>query len=176
MKNLMMFLLIIMTLTVFPTSSFAYTYQNEPDGFREIKWGTDFETVKDQLMFASLDESYGGIKVYTKINDEMNIGTASLESVEYCFWQNKFVMAYINVLGINNWLGVQDALKYKFGQGFKSNRFIEDYTWVGNTTIINSKYSDIERKGTIIFISWNLHHQMEAWDAKQAAEGAKKGF
>lgn len=166
----------LFTIVAFSPTASAYTYQNEPDGFRGIKWGTEFDTVKDQLTFAYLDDSYGGINVYTKNNDDMSIGSASLESVQYCFWQNKFVMANINVVGINNWFGVKDSLKAKFGQGFQSNRYIEDYTWIGNTTIISSKYSEIEKKAKITFVSWNSYQQMEAWDAKQAAEGAKKGF
>lgn len=176
MKKIFMSSIVVLMLIAFSSVAFARTYQNEPDGFRGITWGTDFETVKDQFILVDTDSSYGGLQFYTRVNDEMTIGSASLESVNYVFWQNKFAFSSIGLKSYKNWTGVQNALESKFGNGFQPNDYISNYYWLGDITVIQSKYNKIQDTGLVTFVSRNIRNQMEEWEKAQAAAGAKKGF
>src|SRR3990170_3555444 len=81
-------------LLLLPISSFAF--DKEPDGFRDIKWGTDIETLKDMKFKGDYESS----KIYTRENDRLRVGVAEVDSVEYFFWKGKFhevdIKAYKN--------------------------------------------------------------------------------
>ena len=153
-----MFVLFILSC---PTSA---AYKNEPDGFRGITWGTELETVKDNMVFKRTDSSYGGIHFYTKKDDDMTIGAAKLDMIQYGFWQGKFYVVYIYVDGYSNWSGVQEALTAKFGGGYKHNRYLEEYYWFGDKTTISSEYREIRKNGLIRFSSEEMHKKMEEWE------------
>jgi len=55
----------------------AFKSGSEPNGFRDIKWGTDIRTLPD-MEYVTTDSSYGGIREYIKKNDELKIGDAVL--------------------------------------------------------------------------------------------------
>jgi len=51
---------LLLALLLIPVFAFA-----EADGFRNIKWGTDFSTLTD-MQYVRTDPSHGGIEIYTK--------------------------------------------------------------------------------------------------------------
>lgn len=55
-----------------------------PDGFREIKWGTDISELKG-MAHVRTDPSYGGVEFYTRKGDELRFGDAQLYNIEYAF-------------------------------------------------------------------------------------------
>ena len=81
----------------------------QADGFRGIKWSTEFSTLESQMEYVRTDPSYGGIKLYRKLGDELKIGGAELISIEYGFWQNKFSDVVIRFVGFTNFTAVRDA-------------------------------------------------------------------
>jgi hypothetical protein len=154
----------------------CFGFQNEPDGFRGIPWGASFDQYKDQLTFAFTDTSYGGIDFYTKNNDDLSIGSAQANKIVYGFWQGKLTDAYIYTKGYNNFTGVFDALKQKFGYPYQPNEYINRYWWNGNKTSIMAELNDITDDGSIWFESQVYSNQQKAWDKQKAQEGAQKGF
>jgi hypothetical protein len=164
-----------MVFCLFPIISLAKTFQNEPDGFRGIKWETDISQCKDTI-FERIDPSYGGITVYTMKNDKLQIGDAKLDKIEYAFWRGKFNSVRIYVYGYTNWSGLRDACFEKFGKGFQANEYIEEYAWFGDTTSILLKYNDIAKKATLYMSSCEIVKQQKEYKEKQAQEGAKKDF
>jgi hypothetical protein len=166
------FALSILSIT---TNSYA-SYKNEPEGFRGLPWGTNFSTIADSMTLSRIDESYGGIKFYTRTDDDLTIGSASLQSIEYGFWQDKFCSAYIFTNGYSNWNGVQASLVEKFGSVNKGNPYVEKYGWFGENTTIISNYNNVSDNGCIIFDSEKLSKSMENWSNQKSKEGAKTGF
>lgn len=151
--------------------------QNEPEGFRGITWGTNYETLADSLVFARTDESYGGINIYTRKDDDLKIGEATLERIQYGFWQGKFSDVTIFVDGYNNWSAVHEALCSRFGSsGYKNNRYIDYYVWYGDKSSVTSEYNKTLNKGRFIFTSEVISKQREAWSKAKAKEGASNGF
>ena len=76
--------MIIMSIVLFSINTFAF--QNEPDGFRGVKWGTNIKALKDMKYFTGKGE----FTMYRRNNDKMQIGGAKLARILYVFWNNGF--------------------------------------------------------------------------------------
>lgn len=176
MKRILFFVLVFLAIG---NSAFAYPGNfkpgSEPDGFRGIKWGTELSTLSG-MEYLRTDPSYGGIPFYTKEKDDLTIGGAKLETVEYGFWQGKLYIVIINTKGSVNWSGLEDATFEKFGEGFQSNKYIENFFWSGKITTITLKYNEISKTGYLWMGSAEITKQVRDFDKKRAAEGAEKGF
>jgi len=170
-----------LTLTIillFLTSLFtitSFSFENEPDGFRGIKWGTNISTLRG-MTYVATQKFPGGIKVYTRQGDNLEIGGANLESISYGFWGEKFLMAIATTKGFSNWQPLQKATFAKFGKGYQSNKYIESYFWNGPITIITLSYSEISRDGALTMISSELNNQVKQYQEQKAKEGAESGF
>ncbi|MDD3726106.1 MAG: hypothetical protein PHI44_02780 [Candidatus Ratteibacteria bacterium] len=147
----------------------------EPDGFRGIKWGTDISTLPDMKYFRT-DPSFGGVKMYIRKGDKLQMGAAKLESIEYGFWQGKLCNVWIITKGYTNWCGLKEATFEKFGKGGQSNEYIEKYVWFGTKTEMLLEYNEISEEGTLCILSAEISEQQKKWEKQKAKEGAETGF
>ncbi|MFZ2633340.1 MAG: hypothetical protein WA081_22620 [Desulfosalsimonadaceae bacterium] len=166
----LIFFSLIINLLSFPLVCFA-----EVEGFRGIKWGTDFVTLTE-MQYVRTDPSYGGIKEYTKKSDELMIGGATLETILYGFWQGKFSSVLIRVKGYSNFSSLKNATFEKFGSGFQSNRYIERYAWFGEQTTMLLNYSELLRTGELFMFSNEIESQQKKYEKDNAKKGAEKDF
>lgn len=179
MKSFKIIIAVFGILLICATSSFAqrnnFNPGSEPDGFRDIKWGTDLSSLSG-MQYLRTEQSYGGVKIYLRDGDELTIGRANLNKIEYNFWKEKLCGVFIFTEGFTNFDGLKAAVFEKFGKGSQSNRFMERFAWFGAQTDMILKYSEISKKGELFMISKKINEQMEAEDKQRAKEGAKKGF
>ncbi len=54
---------------------------SEPDGFRDIKWGTDISTLKDMALVMSIDKD---TKRYKRNGDVLRMGDVNLSYIHSC--------------------------------------------------------------------------------------------
>jgi hypothetical protein len=148
----------------------------DTDGFRGLKWGTDFETVKNDMNYAGTDRNNEGTKIYTKKDDELRIGGAKLEGIEYYFWQDKFSSVYIKFKGDSNFSALKNAAFEKFGPGKKTSRFMEDYMWPGEITGMGLKYDQIGSEGMLYMFSLEINKQKRSVQTEKVKKGAQTGF
>jgi hypothetical protein len=94
----------------------SFAFNNEPDGFRGIKWGTDISGLQG-MTHVRTDPSYGGVEFYTRKDDELRFGDAQLDKIEYAFWKGKFSSVWIHSVGYANWLDLRDATAASYGKG-----------------------------------------------------------
>lgn len=146
--------------------------KNEPDGFRNITWGTDFSTVAADM---TLDEDGGSTKFYARKGDSMQIGGAELASLVYGFTDNKFHHVFIKTKGISNRIAIVDAFNAQFGTPVKPNRFIDRYYWSGPVAKVIVSCNSISEECNVILSSVALDRQEEE-KKKAAAAGAAKDF
>ena len=157
-------------------NSANYKPGSEPDGFRGIKWGTDISTLKD-MEYLGIDPSYGGMKKYTRKNEDLHLGGAKLEIIGYGFWRGKFCGVQILTKGSTNWRGLRDAVFEKFGPGWQLDKSIERYIWpFGDITGMFLEYNKVSEKGKLQIYSAEIGKQMKAYEKQKAREGAEKGF
>jgi len=167
--------IITLFLSAFLISSNCYSFQNEPDGFRGIKWGTDITTLKG-MEFLSIDPSIGGIKKYKKTNEELKLGGATLRSVEYSFWREKFCSITVETEGSVNWGGLRDACIEKFGKGLQTNEVNDKFIWLGNIAEIRLDYHESSKKGSLNILSKNLKTKCFPLTSKKPKMVLQQGF
>jgi len=153
-------LLSVMTVIALALSIGAFAFQDEPDGFRGVKWG---ETPHWRYMEIGETDSGGGyyythypigydeeITWCTWKNDKLYIGPAELGSIRYVFYEDRFmeVQIWVRVGGLED---LKSVLTLKFGepQDIQSMRIRHvdygeaervTYTWLGRKTGIEFEF------------------------------------
>jgi hypothetical protein len=122
---------------------------SEPDGFREIKWGTDISTLRGM----ELIKDDGSEKYYQKREDNLTIGTSQLSEITYGFLDGKFANIIIHTIGYVNYGHLKDACFEKFGKGWRTDadeKFdIQSFAWFGDTTWVSLKYDKVKDEGVL---------------------------
>ena len=115
----------------------------EMDGFREYKWGTSVEEIRDAFIPEGLDEGRN-IEWFTKKDDPLSIGRANLESITYVFDAGRFVAVSIITQGLSNYKALREELEERLGKVQPANEDI--FTWdLSHTSVLFSynKQSDV---------------------------------
>ena len=88
----------------------------DPEGFRDIKWGTEISTLKD-MEEVEQDKSSGRDLVwYRRKGDTLAIGEAKLENIFYSFWMGDFESVWIDFEGEENFEALKKELFERFGK------------------------------------------------------------
>ncbi len=121
----------------------SFAFQNEPEGFRGLKWGDPPGEDMEQLPSywgAWMDPDEHDFLWYEEQDDKLQIGGAELESIEYQFYKGQFYKVEINVDDYYNYEYLKDVVQLKFGMiDFeKKTRGIstKSYRWIGKKATI----------------------------------------
>jgi hypothetical protein len=125
-------------------SKSGFKLNSEPDGFGGIKWATEFSEVKSDMveLRSTNDPAEPNVKIkiyYTKKGDDLKMGEAHLDRIEYVFWRGKFAEARINATGPENFDRLKKFLFEKYGT---VNKFQGAYSWEGSITRIALRYDE----------------------------------
>lgn len=134
MKRYLFFCLAIFMLAGCSNTTSKSDFSKDFTGFRDIKWGTSLETVKNELVLQNSDEKRN-VEWFTKKNDKMKIGKADLESIGYVFQDGKFVAVSIVSKGRLNYEALRKELEKRLGkiEPVKSDAFSYD---LGHATLL----------------------------------------
>ena len=94
------------------SSALLYAYQNEPDGFRGLKWQDEAEKYKD----LQLSTTSGDVRLYIRKNENLNIGNIPIRKVEYLFYKNRFYKAVVYYKDTDS-TSLERNLSAVYGQG-----------------------------------------------------------
>ena len=165
MLGTLVFLLIISVCVAIP----ALAFQNEPDGFRGIKWGTNLSELPDMV----LTEDVGDEKFYTRKSDKMKIGEADIGRISYRFYKNRFCGVLVGFTGSSNFTKLKAVLFDQYGQPEQTNQFMEKYSWLGGSVVIALHYNEISKTGNIFYGFIPIRQEEEMDDKQKAKKGAK---
>lgn len=163
-------LLAASTALLFTTITLAF--DNEPDGFRGIKWGTPFSANAKEM---TLIQKSKDMRLYFRKGDKMSIGAAELKQIIYTYQNDKFFNASFETRGVSNKSALIETFRTQFGLGTKPNQFLDKYTWYGASTSIILECSPIGSECKAFFYSTEMISKKIEQD-KKAAEGAAKDF
>jgi hypothetical protein len=145
--------------------------RSEPDGFRDITWGTELAALKDMEKVEQNQSSNSDLVWYTRKGDTLAIGKAKLENIFYSFWMGKFKSVWIDFKGDENFETLKKDLFEQFGKVLESGEIMrkkdkmagrdqpmielpeEFYGWWGKNTDMSLSYSKDRHKGTLYIIS-----------------------
>jgi hypothetical protein len=159
-------------LTIFslflPASSLSF--QNEPDGFRGIAWGTDISTLSGMVYDSQHTWAAGTTSFFRKKGNDLSMGKTKLASIRYGFFEGKMSDVLIEARGRKNWLALKAACFEKYGQGFKENFYQENYRWSGKITSMILEYKEKEDRGTLLMKSEAIYDQIRLQLREKAKE------
>ena len=136
-------------------STSPFKPNSEPDGFAGIKWSTEFSEVKSDMIesrhTSNPTEPDVKIKIYyTKKGDNLKMGEAQLDKMEYGFFRGKFAEVQMTATGPENFNRLKKFLFEKYGTVEKSTQGL--YSWNGPVTRIALRY-DESNKTSLLTIS-----------------------
>jgi hypothetical protein len=170
--------------TIFLTGCFASAHpsrpRSEPDGFRDIKWGTEISALKDMERVEQDKSPDNALVWYTRIGDTLVIGKASLENIFYSFWMGTFESVWIDFKGDENFETLKKELFEQFGKVLESEELMrkmdrragrepsrlkqgeEFYAWWGKKSEMTLSYSRDRHRGTLSIDSTLISEERRA--------------
>jgi hypothetical protein len=139
----LLFLLTISVCVAIP----GLPFQNEPDGFRGIKWGTNISELNDMLVVESgKDTLYYGRK-----NDNMKIGDVDIDQISYGFYKSRFFVVLVEYSGYSSFTKLKKILFDQYGKAEQPNQLMERYFWPGGTVDIYFDYNEMSKNGNVYY-------------------------
>lgn len=142
MKKMPALILILLFMPIF-----SYAFQNEPDSFRGMKWGTSLKDLTDMSVATGQKEDH----LYVKKNDKLQIGDADLTGIRYGFYKDQFYSVWIRFDSFSNFQKLKETLFQQYGTGEKTNPFMDNYYWFGANVLIYLDYNSIAKRGSIMY-------------------------
>ncbi len=161
-----MLLVGMILICVFGLASIGFTFQNESDGFRGLKWG---DPPTEGMVFVIKSEKRD---FYIRSTDKMGIGNAKFYALGYGFYNGKFIQATGNFRNKENYDILEIICKGKFGDP-GINRYY-NLIWYGFKTIINLDYDTIKKEGYFSLISTEILGEMNNPEIQKEKEELEK--
>lgn len=120
-----------------PSSEFE-TSTHDMYGFRGIEWDTPLEQIQSELAVVGMDQERK-LGWYRKEHEELSLGEATVESIQYVFYENMFKRVAIVARGEENSGSLRDYFFETCGEASKSTN--GTYTWNLDTTTIMFAYN-----------------------------------
>jgi hypothetical protein len=189
--------ILTIVLGIILTGCFASTRPSkpllDPDGFRDIKWGTEISTLKDMEKVQQDKSSIKDLVWYRRKGDSLAIGGAKLENIFYSFWMGEFESVWIDFEGEENFEALKKELFERFGKArepegsmgkmgkkARGERSLTEqsptertgafYTWWGENTEILLSYSKDRNKGTLTMNSRKIREERRDYEKQKEKE------
>jgi len=145
------------------------TFQNEPDGFRSLKWG---DPPARNMRFVGKEKDE--LIIYKVSNERLSLGDAKFHTILYSFYgqPKRFMVVGLYFQGKKNFELLKDICKTKFGK--PTGRGFFEFTWEGQIAFVFLIHRLVDDDGyltlgsTIIFTEYT-----ESKKKRQAKEAEK---
>jgi len=139
-------------------------------GFRGQKFGTSFS----EFQGLTLEKDEGDLKLYTKKDDNLQLGPAKLEKIVYHFFQDKFFAVSLHTQDRENTLRLLRVAQTAFGQGnLRPNAKDDlDQNWLGKTAEAFFNVNPKTEEGSLLIRDNQLGSEVEAYWEKLTNEAA----
>ena len=139
-------------------------------GFRGQKFGTEFS----QFQNLTLDKDEGDLKLYTKKDENLQLGPVKLATIVYHFFQDKFFAVSLHTENRDNTMGLLRIAVAAFGQGNQSTEAKDDLdrSWEGKNAEAFFNVNPKTEEGSFIIRDNQLSTQVEQYREKLTKEAA----
>lgn len=168
--------LVVMLGIVLLLTNITQAFQNEPEGFRGLKWGDP--PTEDMQHF----EAVSGSKGYTLPDDKMSLGNAKFYRIVYCFYgePGRFFGVMLSFKGEDNYDLLEMICEERFGTdesvSFHSPEGWQRLSWLGRRSQVLLRYDLVEKEGYLYICSTVISQEMEAAERRKEAEKAAGDF
>ena len=160
-----MFLVVTILVCMFGLAGIGFTFQNEPEGFRGLKWGDP--PTEDMRYLQSIQED----KIYSRANDKMQLGNAKLTTIDYTFYQDRFSVVYLSFEGKENYDLVKTLCRGRFGEATREEGLYK-FTWSGEEALVFLSWDPVKKEGFLSLRSWDIW--LECYEVRKKREVIKQ--
>lgn len=114
---------------------YSLAFQNEPNNFNGIKWGTHINKLPSMQLKRSRSDPMSSAlyKIYTNQGDKIQIGHVNLTFI-YTFYKNRLFSTITTIHSLSDFEKIKKALTELHGEGNNhSNKLEIIYDWEGAT-------------------------------------------
>ena len=134
----------IVTIVAVFAFSITYAFENEPDGFRGIMWGTQLKDSNEIVLGYEKND----MSTYVAVNEKLEMGDAKLKYIGYQCYKNKFCSAMIVFEGLENFRYLKNTFLELYGKPTpQSDGYL--YVWNGKSMFIYIMYTEDHDEGRI---------------------------
>jgi len=138
--------IVVFLIMIFIVSGFAF--QNEPEGFRGLKWG---DPLTEDM---ELVEEKNGTTRYVRLEEKLYLGDAKLFRILYHFHHDKFLFVSLDFSGESNYELLKMICRGKFGEESTSNSHYHlQFYWFGSLSNVYLSYRLLEDKKGMLLLS-----------------------
>lgn len=149
----------------------AFAFQNEPEGFRGLKWG---DPPIEDMQF--LQEREAGQRGYSRYDEKLKMGEVPLYLIVYLFYgqPEKFYTVILYFEGKDNYETLKTICRGKFGE--ETMKGLDSLTWASHMTMVRLEYDSIEDYGGLSLASTPLLQEYTKTKEKKQLEEAEKDW
>ena len=139
-------------------------------GFRGQKFGTPFS----EFQGLNLEKDEGDLKLYTKKDENLQLGPVRLETIVYHFFQDKFFAISLHTKDRDNTLRLLRVAQTAFGPGNERPNAKEDLdkSWLGKGAEAFFNIHPKTEEGSLFIRDNKLGSEVEAYWEKLTNEAA----
>jgi len=165
---------------VFLITGIGFAFQNEPDGFRGLKWG-DAPT-EDMTFSYQVISEYGTVGNYYRKSyigdkmDKLNMGSAKINSITYIFnlYSNQFYKVFLFFNGEDNYNILKIICEGKFGKQTQGDKY--SHYWFGDKARISLYFNSKKKEGVFGIESEEIRPEKPEDNKQKEVEKAKEDF
>lgn len=172
MKKIAVVAVLVMALT---WCGMAFAFENEPEGFRGLKWG---DPPTPEMEFLRKENEW--MTFYRNPGDQLKLGDASFYMILYQFYtpSNTTVRRLMGV-GLffkdkENFEILKTICTVKFGE--PTNEGFHELDWASLDTTVLLTYDNIDEDGYLVLTSTPIFEQLTQEKEKKQAESAEKDW
>ena len=174
MKKISLSLLVVL-LFIFALASIAQAFQNEPDGFRGLKWG---DPPTEDMVYLG-DISYAQ-NTYHRKGDKLGIGSATLNEIRYKFnfYSYQFHEVFANFTSETDYKILKIIFEGRYGKPTYIREGKDSYflQWIGDKAEIRLYYDSKEYYGWFFISSKKIREENPEGNKQKEVEKAKEDF
>lgn len=144
----------------------AMAFQNEPDGFRGLKWGNPPTEEMEYL------DDLSGNKNYVLPDEKMSIGSTEFWMIIYAFYEDRFFKVALYFDGEDNYDLLETICKEVYGTEELDEEFYR-LMWIGQRSFIGLSYDAAEEVGSLLLSSAAITLEKTEADNKKEAKKAE---
>lgn len=131
----------------------GYTFQNEPEGFRGLKWG-DYPTPDMEFFIPDQDDPV----MYIRPGEKLELGEAALVFITYTFYKASYnrrelVTVCLHFAGDENWQIMKDICREKFGEPYQDR--VYSIIWMSLNVVVGLDWNFLDQKGILMMADSN---------------------
>ncbi len=137
---------------------------DEP-AFRDLRWGDPPSALGESRKFGS----NAGLDVYSKIGENLSLGSLKVNSIMYIFFQDQLQTVIFVAKDVTK---TREILEAKYGKPAVSSQFSRDAQWLIGDTAVHLKEDLLEETARVTLMSVSVTTRWDEWKKKQASDDA----